>query len=502
MTPTRTKTPPPKKASIELLWKLPNRTPETIPARYLVPVRFPEVAVVETPFPPDDRSLGWERGTGISREWEQATTEGAIETAAYVLARTPGIRWRLRRRQRSQGPSSQEFGRRFAERAFRRPLTDEEKRTIDRQFEAAGDPDVALKRVLLLVLLSPRFLYLETHGGPEAYSIASRLSFALWDSPPDKILLNAAAAGKLTGRDDVRKQAERMLADLRARVKLREFLLTWLKADQPRDLVKDSKRFPGFDAALASDLRTSLELFLDDVVWSSDSDFRKLLLADEVYLNDRMAPFYGADLPAPQDFRKVKLYPGERAGVLTHPYLLSAFAYTSESSPIHRGVFIGRGLLGIAIKPPQDAFTPLAPDLHPNLTTRERVALQTKPAACITCHGIMNPLGFCLEHFDAAGRYRDTDHGKPVDDSGSYETRAGERVKFAGPRQLATFLAASDEVHAAFVNQMFHHLVKQPARAYGAALPEDLRKYFADHGFNIRKLAVEIAVVAAMTKPN
>ena len=88
-----------------------------------------------------------------------------------------------------------------------------------------------------------------------------------------------------------------MLADPRAKAKLREFLLTWLKVDQAPDLAKDPKRFPGFDAAVAADLRTSLELFLDDVVWSETSDFRQLLLADDVYLNGRLAKFYGADLP-------------------------------------------------------------------------------------------------------------------------------------------------------------------------------------------------------------
>ena len=147
--------------------------------------------------------------------------------------------------------------------------------------------------------------------------------------------------------------------------------------------------------------------------------------------------------------------------MLTHPYLLAALAYTSESSPIHRGVFVGRGLLGIPIKPPVDAFTPLAPDLHPSLTTRERVALQTKPAACASCHNVMNPLGFALENFDAVGRYREKERDKPIDATGSYETRAGDTVKFAGAKELARFLAESPEVHTAFVTQMFHHFVKQ-----------------------------------------
>jgi hypothetical protein len=494
----KNKNPPPKPASIELRWKLPNRVAEVIPARHLSPLRFPEVTVIETPFPPDDKSMGWERGTAISKEWEQATTEGAIETASYVLAHLQEFAG-VGEGAKDRAQRLKDFARKFAERAFRRPLTQDEKQLfIDYQFQAASDPDLAIKRVLLLVLKSPRFLYLETGSGPEPYAVASRLAFAIWDAPPDKELLDAAAAGKLATREQLSKQAERMLADPRARTKIRAFLLAWLKVDQKRELVKDAKRFPRFDAAMAADLRTSLELFLDDVVWSEGSDFRQLLLSDELYLNDRLATFYGADLPPEADFKKIKLNPDQRAGVLTHPYLLSTFAYMAETSPIHRGVFVGRGLLGIALKPPPDAFTPIAPELHPNLTTRERVILQTKPNSCIICHGIMNPLGFSLEQFDSVGRYREKEKDRPIDSSGSYETRAGEVVKFTGARELAAFLARSEETHTAFVEQMFHFMIKQPTRAYGLNRPEELRKSFTENGFSIRKLVVDIAVTSAI----
>src|SRR5262249_3895183 len=205
------------------------------------------------------------------------------------------------------------------------------------------------------------------------------LSFGLWDSLPDQELLDAAARGQLATREQVVRQAERMVTDLRTRSKVREFLLQWLKVDQAPELSKDAKQFPGFDQALASDLRTSLELFLDDVVWGDASDFRQLLLADTLYLNGPLARFYGADLPADAPFQKVALQPGERAGVLTHPYLMATFAYTGTSSPIHRGVFLARSVLGLTLRPPPEAFAPLAPDLPPQLTTRERVLLQTKP---------------------------------------------------------------------------------------------------------------------------
>lgn len=143
------------------------------------------------------------------------------------------------------------------------------------------------------------------------YTIASRLSFTLWDSLPDPPLLQAAAKGELHSREQVQRQAERMATDSRLRFKLREFLLQWLKVDQPPDLSKSTERFPEFNAAMAADLRTSLDLFLDDVVWGRDSDFRQLILSGDVYLNGRLADYYAPELPADAtnpgnaEFRKV-----------------------------------------------------------------------------------------------------------------------------------------------------------------------------------------------------
>jgi cytochrome c553 len=490
--------PPSKPAFISLLWKRPQGALETVPARQLSPETVAESFAVTAPFPPDDRSYGWERGTAVSKEWLQATTNAAIETAAYAASRVD----ELSQSRPGDGARVQKllaFCRTFAERAFRRPLSEEEsQRLIDRQFAAASDPQGAVKRSLILVLESPQFLYREITGSADAYSVASRLSFGLWDSIPDGELLSAAGGGRLASRDDVAQQAERMLTDLRARSKLRGFLLKWLKADTASDLAKDPQKFAGFDDAAINDLRTSLELFLDEVLWSETSDFRQLLLADYVYLNDRLAKFYGVEAPA-GDFAKVQLDADRRAGVLAHPYLMARFAHSRESSPIHRGVFLARGVLGQSMPPPPEAVAPLAPDLHPDLTTRERVDLQTRAASCTTCHAIINPLGFTLEHFDAVGRFREFDRGKPVDASGIYRARSGETVKVNGARELATVLAASDEAQGAFIEQLFHHLVQQSVRAYGPTTLADLRRTFVAQGMNIRKLVVAILAETART---
>jgi len=479
-------------AALALEWRPPNRAAEVIPQRCLVPSPCPETFVVPTPFPPDDRSVGYERGTSISKAWDEAVTEAALETAAYVathLAELAGAG--------SAGADEtervREFCRQFAARAFRRPLPAElAQRYVDGQFQEAPDLDTAVRRVVLLALKSPRFLYREPDpAAPDAYDVASRLSFGLWDSLPDGELLRAAAAGELSTRAQVAGQAERMLQDPRARSKVRAFFLQWLRVDHFPDLTKDTARFPGFDRQIASDLRTSLELFIDHVVWSERSDYRDLLLSEEVFLNGRLAGYYGANLPPDAPFQRVVLDPTERAGVLTHPYLMASFAYLDATSPIHRGVTIARSLLGRTLRPPPEAVAPVPPQLHPDLTTRQRVALQTRPGACMTCHTMINPLGFTLEKFDAVGRFRLRENGVPVDATGGYETGAGKRLRFSGARSLARFLAVSEEAHSAFVVQLFEHLVKQPPRAFGPRMHADLERAFAANGCSIRRQLVE-----------
>lgn len=464
-----------KVVAASLKWKAPHRAEELVPEHALRPGRFPETYVVRTPFPPDDRSMGYERGTSISKAWDEATTDAAFEVATAVapkLAKT----------------DPQNRAKKLVERAFRRPLdADQQKFFVDRFFAEQKDPEAALKSVLILALKSPRFLYMTGETG-DAFDAAARLSFTLWDSLPDQALFDAAKAGSL----DPVKQAERMLDDPRAKAKLLAFYHRWLQLDRLHDLAKDPKAFPGFDARIVSDLRTSLDLFLEET-----TDFRQLLLDDEVYMNGRLAKFYGVDLPADAPFQKVKMDPKKHAGLLTHPLLMAGFSYTNVSSPIHRGVFLARALLGRRLRAPPDAVTPIPPELHPSLTTRERILLQTKGADCQSCHAMINPLGFALENFDAVGRFREVEKNKPINAQGSYWTLGGEDVKFSGPRELAEFLAKSEETHEAFVEHLFHFMVKQPILAHGLDRPDILRERFAKDEFDIRKLLIQEAAAAA-----
>jgi len=347
----------------------------------------------------------------------------------------------------------------------------------------------------LLTLKSPRFLYREITDAGQ-YDVASRLSFGLWNSLPDQVLLAAAASQELQTEQQIRQQAVRMLADDRARQKLYSFLLSWLQIDGQRSLDKDVGKYPGFDEVAIADLRSSLELFIAEVLDSEAADFRKLLSDDQVYLNPRLADLFEVERNDEQaGFLRTSLDPDVRAGVLTHPYLLAQFAYPAESSPIHRGVFVARTVLGLQLLPPPEAFAPLAPELHANLTTRERVTLQTGAPECMSCHQKINPLGFAFENFDAIGRYREQDRGKPVDSRVLFPLN-DQRVKLANARELSEFVLNNRNAQEAFCEQLFHYLVGQSINAYGSDTKNRLCDFLVGNEFNIRLLAAEIMVVS------
>ena len=492
---------PVAKAYLSMEWRTPKRIAEVIPERNLIPKELPEGFAASIPFPPDDRSIGYERGNSVSKAWEDATTEGAIEAANYVIKHLADLSG-VPDSDKDRANRLKEFCGKFAERAFRRPLNKELEQTyLVHPFLNAPDIETGVKRALLLALKSPRFLYRELGvGKPDSYHVASRLSFGLWDSSPDEDLLKAAEKGELATREQISKQAERMIVDPRAWFKLREFFLQWFKVDQFPELSKESKIYPEFSPEVQSDLRTSFEIFLESVVRSEKSDYRELLLTDKLYLNGRLANLYGVKLPPDAPFQQVTLDPDERSGALTHPYLMASFAYFKASSPIHRGVLLARNLLGRTLQPPPQAVAPLAVDLHPNLTTRQRVTLQTRSANCMGCHGMINPLGFTLEKFDAIGRLRTQESAQPIDASGSYHGRNGQTVQFKGARDLGQYIANSEEAHAAFVEKLFQFLMKQPIRAFGSKALPNLQRSFKAGDYNIRKEIVEMMATSALTR--
>lgn len=487
---------------VRLKWKRPGHAEAVIAQRYLLPQPWPRQFVMATAFPPDDHSAGYERGTSVSQAWQDAVTSAALETARYTvqhslqLAGTSPDDSAEQRREKIEA-----YCERFVQRAFRRPLSDQEREDyLAARFDGVRE-DAGIRRVVLMALMSPHFLYRE-YGQEkfDAHAVASWLAFTLWDSLPDEPLLKAAKKNRLRTRKQIGKQVDRMLGDRRALAKLRRFTRQWLQLDQPSSLVKDSERYPEFDAQLSSDLQTSMELMIDEVLQNRQASFRSLMLDQQWYVNQRLADFYGLPAPEGEGFEKVAAdaQSSLRAGVVTHPLLLAQLAYSNSSSPIHRGVFIARRLLGRALKPPPDDIEFELPEAEGQLTTRELVARQTSPTACQGCHQMINPLGFSLEHFDAVGRYRQQEHSRAIDASGTYLDRLGNEVRFDDARDLVEYLAASPECHSAFVRQLFQYLVKQPLRALGADQAAELEEHFAQQELNIRALTREIAVSSAL----
>jgi hypothetical protein len=487
-----------KSASIELWWKPPHGTLELMPESQLVPFEARPNMVVNTRIPADDRSDGYERGTTISKEWDQATTSIALEVADHIDADLDALAG-TKAGASDRVDKLKDFCRRFVETAFRRPLTEEQKGAIvERQFEAAATPALAVKRVVLLTLKSPRFLYPELSRGENVddFTTASRLALSLWDSIPDATLWKAAVEGRLHTPEQLAKEAQRMLGDPRTKAKLNGFFEQWLDMERAEHASKDAALFPDFDEKIRADLRHSLMRFLDEVVWEGRSDYRQLLQADHLWLNERLARFYGKEV-AGEGFQKVSFGVGQRSGVLTHPYLLSALAYSRTTSPIHRGVFLSRSIVGVNLKSPSVAAAFEDAKFDPSLTMREKVSTVTKGASCSGCHSVINPLGFTLEHFDSVGRWRTEDNRKPVDSVVDFDTEEGASLRLAGPADVAAHAGASRHAHESFVRQLFHYTIKQPPGAFGAETLEGLRSGFASGDFNIRKLLLEIVLTKA-----
>ncbi|WP_182868299.1 DUF1588 domain-containing protein [Rhodopirellula sp. JC639] len=517
----KTEQPP---ARFALRWVPPGGTETVIPTEYLLPSTLPSGFALQTKLPPDDRSYGYDRGTRVDRQWEDAITAAALEFGNIAGKEL----WpQYKRKHRKDSDENRGRLRGFLEElasvAFRGAIDEETKRLyVDAQVDAVEDDQMAIARACLMIIKSPRFLYPTLdERAPVSRRVANRLALTLYDSlPSDAWLQDQADKGNFavdpkadpkTARQQaeqrVRQAALRMSDDPRLHGKAMEMFFDWLDVDPAAEVSKDPEKYAGFDAALLLDLRRSLELAISDVFWSDSSDYRQLFLRDWNWTNGRLAEFYGDGWQPEsetQDNRMVRSRPaqGKSFGVLTHPLVMGHLSYYDTTSPIHRGVFLIRRVLGRTLRPPNEAFTPINPELHPDLTTRQRVELQTGEVKCQVCHQKINALGFPLENFDAVGRYRETEKGNPIDASGGYVTRDGRQVEFASPADLARFLAENDDAHRAFVERVFEHFAKQPLAAYGEGVADELVRRFRENEFQMRRLIVEIAVVVATEEFN
>ncbi len=512
----KTEKPP---ASISLSWIPPHGTEQLIPNRNLISDGAAPTFSIETELPPDDRSYGFERGVAINRQWDESTTAASLEFAQVATEEL----WRdyRKKHKRDDVPESnrsilRSFCTEIVQTAFRSPLSDDlKKRFIDNQVDASEDDAEAIQRSILVSLKSPRFLYpLADKEQSRSARQMNRLTLTLFDSlPAEEWLIKKIRDNQLESEDALRELATTFVKDFRTQAKIGDMLHEWLNTKRFGEITKNESLYPGFDRETANDLQDSLDAFLAEIVSSTASDYRQFFQADWTFTTDRLAAFYGESWkplnsgendsksgPHPRLKRSIG-DPGRRFGILSHPYLMSGMSYHDATSPIHRGVFLIRYIFGRTLRPPNEAFTPISPDLHPDLTTRERVSLQTSPDNCQVCHSKINGLGFALENFDAVGKFRVREKSKELDASGIYLARNGNEVSFNGPRELSDYIVASDDAHRAFVNRAFQHFVKQPAAGFGPNTLDNLTIRFQQNNFNINDLVAEIAVIAATRDP-
>jgi hypothetical protein len=341
------------------------------------------------------------------------TAEGIRETLFGDLEIKPAKRWRDSELVSDQPKADAErLLTRFAERAFRRPVAEEEiapyVQLVQQSIEEGQPLLEALRAGYRALLCSPRFLYFhEKPGRLDDYAIASRLSYFLWNAPPDRTLLELADQGKLDDETVLKAQVERMLNDQRGLKFVRDFAAQWLDLDQIDFTTPDRRLYPGFDVVVQQSMVAETETYLQTLL-ELDESVTQLIDSEWSYLNERLARFYGIEGVRGDDMRPVVFKPEEhRGGLMTQGAIMKVTANGTTTSPVIRGVWVSERLLGQEIPPPPQNVPAIEPDIRGATTIREMLAKHKSTASCAACHVKIDPPGFALENFDPAGRWRD-----------------------------------------------------------------------------------------------
>ena len=392
----------------------------------------------------------------------------------------------------------------FAGRAYRRPLTAlevEELHGLYRQLrEQELSHEEAFRLTLARVFVASPFLYRLEKAPPQAaaevsdWELASRLSYFLWSSQPDRELRALAAQGRLQSPEVLVWQARRMLADARVRRLATEFACQWLHIydfDQTEE--KSEKHFPEFADIRGDMYEESIRFFAD--LFQRDASLLGLFNADHTFVNRRLAEFYGIDGVQNEDWQRVQVAQEHgRGGILALGTTLSKQSGASRTSPILRGNWISEVLLGEKLpRPPPDV-----PELPPDetetegLTLRQLVALHTSEPGCASCHRRIDPFGFALEGFDAIGRRRDRDMaGRPLDtrttlpDGSEVEGLAGLRDYLLEHRR--------EEVLRQFCRKLLGYAIGRELKLSDQPLVNEMLERLADNDYRF-SVAVETVV--------
>ena len=317
-------------------------------------------------------------------------------------------------------------------RAYRRPLTDADLQgpmEFYREGWASGGFEAGIEQALTAVLVNPEFLFrIEQDAAGVApntvyritdLELASRLSFFLWSSIPDDELLDLAIRRELEKPRVLEQQVRRLLADSRSRSLVTNFATQWLHLRNLESSTPDMRLFPDFDDNLRQAFRRETELLFEGIMRENRSVL-DLLRADHTFLNERLAKHYDIPHVYGSRFRSIALgKDSKRGGLLRHGSILTVTSYATRTSPVIRGKWILDNILGVP-PPPPPADIPALQDnaVDGSLSVRDRLAEHRDNPACASCHNLMDPVGFSLEHFDAVGRWRSVEQGVLIDASG------------------------------------------------------------------------------------
>lgn len=372
----------------------------------------------------------------------------------------------------------QQFLDRYLARAFRRPPTAEDLTAYQAAFTEGqtlgGDFASGVRAVVERSLQSAQFLYRIEVGKPldesrnlaqpTDYEMATRLSYLIWGSMPDEVLLDAAAQGSLSTKEGVLTQATRMMEDDRAKDGLRFFHGQLFGINGLDHLERDAEYYPTFQPGMGELFRRETEAFLDHVIWQGSGNLASIFTAPYTFVNEPLAKFYGIPNVTGDAFQRVNVDPTQRAGLLTQASILTVTTPGSRTDPVVRGKWLYTKILcGHVDDPPPDV--PKLPDPVPGQSVRERLEMHRSAAVCRGCHIYMDPMGLAFEHFDGVGLWRDTDNDAPIDDSGEIPTTdvAGP---FNGALEFAAKVAQSSDVRRCYADRYMTY-------AYGRAMTED-----------------------------
>ncbi len=352
------------------------------------------------------------------------------------------------------GACADEVVAQLATRAFRRSPAVAELVKLRALFDTAATTGSFRDGVTLVVralLGSPQFLY-DTGLGAEHpenteenwlsdAELASQLAWLVSGAPPDAELL--AAAGTLRSGAERVEQARRLLGKFESRYLYRRFVEEWLGLEQLGGLAKASSVVTDFPTLRGAMLQET-DAVIDDVSSNADGSLEALLAGSFSLVPPELAPFYG--IATPKAGQRVSLARLGRVGLLQHASFLATFAHEDESAPVLRGkAVLERLLCRHLVKPSELGINVVLPAPDPGATTRERFAVHASEPACAGCHDAIDGIGFTFENFDAAGRKRDAESGKPVDSSG-HAVIDGNDLNFADSAELSRALAKSEEL--------------------------------------------------------